>query len=127
MNCAVLNTTETIKTQIDIFDSVRLSGVRMFLLKRSGQTKKFTSVVELTSGWFVLFDREFRDEIKLMYATLDGNFGDVLAQASFLAFGSGTVLDVYSFDGKDPIPPNATSPSWRIDATREAKERFTIS
>lgn len=122
----LLENEQTILEQQRIFDDVRPAGVRLFLLKRAGQTEKFAVVREVTSGWFAGFDKQFRDELKVSVATLDAAFEDEIAQSSFLGYGSISPLDVYQFAKKDAASPNATSPSWKIFAVRSEGERFTI-
>lgn len=122
---SLLENEQTIRQQAQLFDDVRPAGVQLFLLKRSGQTEKFSIVAGISSGWFAFFDKQFRDELKISIATLDSNFGDLAAQSSFLAYGPGQVLDVYTFEKKDAVSPNATSPSWKIFAARSNLERFT--
>lgn len=122
----LLENEQTIKEQQRIFDSVRPAGVRLFLLKRAGQTEKFNVVKEVVSGWFASFDKQYREELKASVATLDAAFADEVAQSSFLAYGTVSPLDVYKYEKKDAVAPNATSPSWKIHAEREASERFAI-
>jgi isocitrate/isopropylmalate dehydrogenase len=122
----LLENEQTIREQQRLFDDVRPAGVRMFLLKRAEHSEKFAIVREVTSGWFASFDKQFRDELKVSVATLDAAFADEIAQSSFLAYGTTSPLDVYQFGKKDAVGPNATSPSWKVFATRVEAERFTI-
>ena len=122
----LLENEQTIREQQRIFDDVRPAGVRLFLLKRAGQTEKFSVVKEVVSGWFASFDKQFREELKISVATLDEAFADEIAQSSFLAYGTASPLDVYQYGKKDAVGPNATSPSWKIFAGRAESERFTI-
>lgn len=122
----LLENEQTILEQQRLFDDVRPAGVRLFLLKRAGQTEKFAVVKEITGGWFASFDKQFREELKASVATLDAGFADEIAQSSFLAYGSASPLDVYQYGKKDAVQPNATSPSWKIFAARQEGERFTI-
>lgn len=122
----LLENEQTILEQQRIFDDVRPDGVRLFLLKRAGQTEKFAIVREVTGGWFAAFDKQFREELKVSVATLSESFADELAQCSFLAYGSTDLLDVYKFDKKDAVQPVVTSPSWKIHAVRVENERFAV-
>jgi len=122
----LLENEQTILEQQRIFDDVRPAGVRLFLLKRAGQTEKFSVVKEVVSGWHASFDKQFREELEVSVATLDDAFADEIAQCSFLAYGNASMLDVYQFGKKDAVGPNATSPSWKIFSTRAESERFTI-
>ncbi len=121
----LLENLETIQQQIRLFDDVRPNGARMFLLKKKANSGKYLSVAEITFGWFASFDKQFRDELKVSIATLDPGLQDKVAQSSFLAYGSGDTFDVYKFEKKDATSPNATSPSWKIYATRLEAERFS--
>ncbi len=124
----LLENADIIRQQAQLFDDVRPAGLRLFLLKRAGQSQKFAVVAEIAGGWFGTFDKEFRDEMKISIAT-ESNIADEIAQSSFLAYGFGAAgdeLDVFSFDRKDACRPNATSPSWKIHTKRDAAERFTI-
>lgn len=122
----LLGNEQTIREQQRIFDDVRPAGVRLFLLKRAGQTEKFAVVREITGGWFASFDKQFREELKVSVATLDANFEDEIANSTFLGYGSTSLLDVYQFGKKDAVQPVATSPSWKIFATRLENERFAL-
>lgn len=122
----LLENEQTILEQQRLFDDVRPAGVKLFLLKRAGQTEKFAVVREVTGGWFASFDKQFRDELKISVATLDADFADQIAQSSFVGYGTTSPLDVYQFGKKDATGPNATSPSWKIFATRTEAERFSI-
>lgn len=122
----LLENEQTILEQARIFDDVRPAGVRLFFLKRAGQTEKFSIVKEVVSGWYASFDKQFREELKASVATLDADFENVIAQSSFLGYGSTDLLDVYQFGKKDAVSPNATSPSWKIFAARQEGMRFTI-
>ena len=117
--------------QARIFDSLRSGAAICFLIKRSGQTKKFTIVRQLTTGWFVSWDK-FREAFALRVATADTGFADDLAQSSYLAYGvpdTSSQIDLFEIapDKRDKIPPNETSPAWKVFVERDDKERFTVS
>lgn len=105
---------------------------RCFLLDRAGETKRFTIVAELLSGWKMYYN-EFRGQMTLEHATLDPDFNDLYARMSWVAYGEpagsgGNILDVYSTlpSREDVIAPTTDSPYWKVYLTRAAKERFTI-
>jgi len=130
--CELFSNPEMIQLQARIFDDVRPSNARLFLLKRSGDATNhasgLSSVMEIISGWNVIFDREFRDSMKVSIAT-ETDLSDAVAQSSFVGYGlgdAGDEIDVFPYEGKDAVKPNATSPSWKIHATRDGKERFLI-
>lgn len=120
-----------IKAEIKINNALLTNfneGAKLFLLKRAGHTKRLEVVAEVTNGWLAIFDKEFRDDLKVSIATL-ADISDYTAQSSFLAYGVGGVsdnLDVFSFENKDVIKPNALSPSWEIFATRAPTESFVV-
>ena len=120
----LMENSETIQQQARLFDDVRPSGARLFLLKKGISSEKYVYVSEITSGWFSAPDKEFRELLKFSIATLNSSFGDLIAQTSFVASGTGTTLDVYKFEKKDATPPNVNSPSWKILAERMDAERF---
>lgn len=122
----LLENEQTIREQQRLFDDVRPAGVRLFFLKRAGQTEQFAVVREITGGWFASFDKQFREELKVSVATLDAAFEDEIAQSSFVGYGSTELLDVYQFAKKDAVAPNATSPSWKVFAARLENERFAV-
>ena len=103
---------------------------RAFLIKRQGQTKRFSVVLELTTGWFVSWDR-FREAFGLRAAAADASFADKLAQSSYLAYGTPDAdgeIDVYALseDKRDKVPPTETNPAWKIFVERDEKERFAV-
>lgn len=128
MSCKLVSNPEMIRLQAQIFNDVRPDGARLFLLKRAGETQKFVAVIEITTGWNAIFDKEFRDEMKVSIAT-ETSIADEIAQSSFIGYGlgaSGDEIDVFPFDKKDAVQPNATSPSWKLHAKRDGRERFLI-
>lgn len=132
MSCELLSSPDMIQLQARIFDDVRPSNARLFLLKRSGDATNhasgLTAVIEITAGWNVIFNREFRDEMKVSIAT-ETDISNEVAQSSFVGYGlgeSGDEIDVFPFNQKDAVKPNATSPSWKIHAERDGKDRFLI-
>jgi hypothetical protein len=118
-----------IEMQARIFDDVRPDEARLFLLKPGENTSKFVVVAEIVSGWNVVFDREYRDNMKVSIATADPAVVNQIGQSTSAAYGigaSGSEIDVYSFDKKDSTGPKATSPSWKIYCLREDNKRFVI-
>ncbi len=103
-------------------------GSRCFLLKRAGETSKFKSVAELTSGWVIEFN-EYRAQFTLYYADTLGTFKDLIGQTSFIAFGEGASLAVYSIDPdrRDVIEPTVENAMWKVYVTRVATERYVPS
>jgi hypothetical protein len=114
------------------FDKMRKVFVgptsRCFLLKRAGQTSSFAKVGEVASGWFYKFD-EYRGQVKLAIATTSDDFSDLMAQTSYVAMGvpaGDGSFDVYSIDPsrRDIVPPDGTSPFWKVFITKEPIERY---
>ena len=125
-----MSSADAIQMQAQIFDSIRPMGAKLFLLKKAEQTKRLTVVAEIQTGWFTVFDREYRDEMKASIATA-ADISDHVAQSSFLGYGigePGDELDVFSYSNekKDATRPNATSPSWKIHCKRDPALRFRI-
>ena len=119
-----------IAQQAQIFDDLRSGAAVCYLIKRDGQTKRFTVVIDLVTGWFVSPDK-FREAFSLRYATADASFGDKLAQSSWIAYGTPNAdgeIDVYEIspDKRDKVPPSETNPSWKVFVQRFDEERFTI-
>lgn len=101
---------------------------RCFLLKRAGQRSSFVVVSEITSGWFYQFS-EFRGQMKLTVATSDPQMSDQMAQTSYIALGRPAAdgsIDLYSInpEGQDVVPPDGTSPFWKVYLTKETSERY---
>lgn len=102
-----------------------------FLIKRAEFSgTRWTVVKELTRGWFIEFS-EYRGQFKLLYATLDADFTDEIAQTSFIAYGAPGAdgeIDVFSIDPdkRDIIPPTGTNSQWKIYVDKAPLERFLI-
>lgn len=114
-------------------------GQRCFMLKRAGETKAFTEVVELTSGWNIRWS-EYRGQFVLEVAYVESDpsapvFQNFVSQASHIACGvpvtiaqDTDALDVYITDPerRDIKPPTVDSPFWKLYLTRLGKERFIV-
>lgn len=116
--------------QAQIFDDLRTGSQICFLIKREGQTKRFSVVLKLETGWFVSWDK-FRESMVLRYATESDSFADKLAQSSYVAYGTPdgeNQIDVYEIspDKRDKVPPTETSPNWKIFIERDDEERFNL-
>src|ERR1043165_5628175 len=126
--CELNPTADMIVMQASVFDSLRPSGSKLYLLKHSPDKSKFTVVSQILSGWFCIFDKEFRDEMKVLISTA-ADIRDLTAQSSYIGYGvgaSGDELDVYKFENKDTTKLTATSPNWKIYCTRDSQYRFLI-
>ncbi len=115
-------------------DALRIAlgrdNVRMFLLKRDGQTKAFVSIAEVTVGWQVKFN-EYRGQMAFRVATIDDDFADDIAQASYIGYGvpdDDDEIEVFSIDPdrRDVIAPTGSSVYWKVYAAKVANERFTV-
>ena len=127
---SLISSADMVSEQARIFDDLRSGSQVCYLIKRSGQTKRFSVVLELTTGWFASWDK-FREAMALRVATSDASFADKLAQSSFVAYGTpdaDDAIDVYEIspDKRDKVPPTETSPCWKVFVTRDDKERFTV-
>lgn len=116
------------------FDAARRGAMptvsRLFLLKRAGQTKKFSVIREVIVGWFVGFS-DRREQLKIMIAASDfAVFADHFAQTSFVAFGAADAageFKVYNIDldRGDKVSPSGNEPYWKIFVSDIPMERFT--
>ena len=83
---------------------------------------------ELTSGWYVEFS-EYRNQFKLLAATLDPEFSDAIAAASYLAYGvpdAAGEIEVYHRDPErcDIIPPTGANAQWKVYYEKAAGMSF---
>lgn len=110
-------------------DAFSADGTRCFLLKRSGETVKFTVIAELLNGFFAEWDG-FREQMRFTYATAV-DVTDTFAAATHIGYG------VPSDDGKvevyvipeplrDIVSPGNGSWEWKAFADKVRNERFTI-
>lgn len=125
---------EIIGASIEKFDELRGvffdAGIRCFLLKRGADTKRFVSIAETTTGWFINYDT-YREQLRFEFATTDSGFANLIAVTSHVGCGvpdAAGEIEVYSIDDKrrDVIPPVGNSPTWKAFGIREPKERFKI-
>jgi hypothetical protein len=111
-------------------------GYRFFMLKRAGETKRFSVVLEVTSGYYTEYS-DWRQQLGFFNQTLDTSFPDKVAQTTHCAAGVPIVdvttpgqylLDVYGIDPnrRDVVPPTVANSGWKIYMTREPKERFIL-
>ena len=80
----LIDTAGMVATQAQIFNDLRSGAAIAFLIKRDEHSSKFKVVLEITTGWFVSWDK-FREALALRVATSDADFADKLAQSTFLA------------------------------------------
>lgn len=113
-------------------DAFALDGVRCFLLKRDGQTKRFIPIAEILAGWRIKFDDNRAESGLFRKATTDiAAFRDSWASTSHIGYGvpgSADEGEVYKFaDGeKDMIDPDGSSVYFAGRIIRVPEERFTI-
>jgi hypothetical protein len=128
-------TADIIEGQIEKFDALReefeTGGARCFLIKRAPDSQKFIAVLELEAGWYVKWN-EYRQQLRISYATADQTFADFAGQTSYFAYGvpdEGGAIDVYKTDDdrRDKVQPNGANPYWKFYVLREASERFTVT
>lgn len=110
-------------------------GFRIFFLKRSGETKRFTVIREIPvkKGGATVKYSDWRQQLVLSVYTLDDTFPDDAAQASYWAAGVGygtddKTFDVYTVDPqrRDIVAPTANNSAWKFFLTREPKETFVL-
>lgn len=125
---------DIIEAQIEKFDALRETfldeNARCFMLKRAQDSGKFTVVSQLTGGWHFRWN-EYRQQMRIAYATLDQTFKDKAAQTSYFACGvpnQANEIDVYKIedDRRDKFPPNGQNPYWKFYVLREGHERFVV-
>lgn len=109
-------------------------GYRIFFLKRSGETKRFTVVLEVAVGDGATTKySDWRQQLVLTVNTLDEDFAAKAAQTSYWACGVGygddnDTFDVYVVDPqrRDVVPPTANNAAWKFFLTREPRESFVL-
>lgn len=108
-------------------------GFRIFFLKRSGESKKFAVILEVTKGATVKYS-DWRQQLVLQVATSDASFADKAAQTSYWAAGVGYGTDNKTFDiyvvdpqRRDVVAPTANNAAWKFFLTREPKESFVLA
>lgn len=113
-------------------DAFALDGVRCFLLKREGNTKRYRALVELKKGYRIKFDDNRANSGLFRYANVDIDaVRDIWAQTSHVAFGlpdAQGVVEVFSFadNEKDAIDPDGSSVYWAGRIVKVQNERFTV-
>lgn len=104
-------------------------GVRCFLLRRAGETQKFTVVRELEAGFLAEYD-SFRGQMRFSVGSAE-DLDDDFAAATDIAYGVPTEagqMEVYSLgtgDERDVVSP-IDGRGWRAFATKTRHERFTV-
>ncbi len=112
-----------------ISDTFAPSGVRLFLLRRAGETSQFTAIREVTSGYWVRWS-DFRGQMQFRYAgTTDVD--DDFAIATHLAYGvpnGNDEIEVFEIDAesRDMVSPDGASPFRKYYANKLRHERYTI-
>ena len=115
------------------FNEVRTdlaASVRMFLLRRAGETQRFAVVAEITDGHWSRWDT-FREQTTFIWASSDAEWTDLVAQTSHVGFG---VLDdlgqidvfVISPDQRDRVPPSGGNLLWKLYGSRDGTLRFQL-
>lgn len=125
----LLENAEMIRQQAQLFDELRPDdGARIFLLRHKPDKSSFVSIVEITSGWFVAYNK-FREQTGFQFATSEANFADYFAAHSHVGYGVPNVddeVDVFEIEERDKIPPTSSQPSWKCFGVRAGQERFLI-
>lgn len=118
-------------------------GQRCILLKRAGETKRYSVVEELLIGWNIRWS-EFRNQfvLEVGYTEPDPTapvFRDLISQTSHVAIGAPDYkvpltsplgyLDLYVTDPerRDLKPPTVDSPFWKVYLTRLGNERYLLT
>lgn len=112
-------------------DAFAIDGVRCFLLKRGENTKIFTNVGELTSGYRIKFDDDRSESGLFRHSTISLSFRDDWAEATHIGYGvpASSKIEVFEMveDEKDSIDPDASSVYWSARITKVENERYTIT
>ena len=106
-----------------------VDGTRCFLLKRAGETSRFTSIIELTNGFYADWS-EYRQAMRFSYATTT-DINNAAAQVTHIGYGvpdSDSRLEVYAIDDptRDIVAPSNGDWFWKFYAVKVRTERFTI-
>lgn len=98
------------------------------LLKRGEHSSQFSTVATLTSGYRIKFDDNRSQSGLFRYATTSLTFRDDWAEATHVAYGVGSSLEVFEFvqDEKDTIDPDGSSVYWSGRIAKLPNERFTV-
>ena len=127
----ILENAEMIRQQAQLFDELRPDdGGRIFLLKHTPDKSAFTVIIEITSGWFVAYNK-YREQTGFQFATTEASFADYFAAHSHVGYGvpnSDDEIDVFEIkEERDKIPPTSSQPSWKCFGVRAGSERFLIT
>ena len=107
------------------------AGTRFFLLKRGGQTERFTVQRDVTDEpWYVGYNN-YREQQQFEIAVNDSTMADDAALTSYVAWGvpdADNKMDLYAINdsARDKVVPTGPSPTWKLFGVREPSERFTI-
>lgn len=104
-------------------------GVVCYLLAKGGQTERRKVVKQVTAGYLARWN-EYRGQTQFRFVDLDGELEEAIAQSSEVAYGlpRGGEVDIYSIspEARDRVPPDASSPFWKLYGERVPEERFSI-
>jgi hypothetical protein len=109
-------------------EAFAIDSVVCKLLKRGEHTSVFTTVATLTSGYRVKFDDNRSESGLFRYASTSLSFRDDWAEATHIAYGVGSSLEVFAFleEEKDSIDPDGSSVYWSARMVKLPNERFTV-
>lgn len=104
-------------------------GIRCFLLRRAGETQRFSVIREIERGFLGEYD-SFRGQMRFSIGSAE-DLDDAFAAATDVAYGvpnEDGEMEVYSLgtgDARDIVSP-IDGRGWRAFATKTRHERFTI-
>lgn len=106
-----------------------LDSARLFLLKRGGETSRFTVVAEVEKSFWSRWS-EYRQASVFMWASND-DWLDRVSAVSHIGFGvpdTDERIDIYEVipESRDWIAPNAANLVWKLYGQKVRHERFTI-
>lgn len=98
-------------------------GTVYYLIKPLGRTSSFTIVLHLPNCFHKF--NSYREQTYVQIASNDAAIVDAIDEASDIAIGVGTSLQVYQIDKRDVVPPDGARPWWELFC-RYSGERFIL-
>lgn len=103
---------------------------RMFLLRRAGETSRFTIVAEVLTGYWSRWS-EYRQASVFMWASNTPEWNDRVATATHIGFGvpnENGQIDVFEIQetSNDQTPPSGGNLIWKAYGQRMPEQRFII-
>lgn len=105
-------------------------GERFFLLRRAGETSRFSVVFEVEQGFWSRWS-EYRERSIFMWADNSAEWPDRVAQTTHIAYGvpdENGRLPVFQIgdDQRDRLTPAGANLFWKLFGVRDPAVRFTV-